>query len=278
MGAGPHGIRERGTAPARQRDHRPAGRTPGRRSHRGPALRPRHGPAPARARTHPPRRPLTHTAIRRPRVPAPPHPIPGRGGAGPGARRCLPRRIRQERHLPGVLDRTGQLPLLLCGDAGDPTAADLAAVREERPEQGGVLVVDVRDARPVKGLGRGRDALRGAGRRVMAEPFSGVGEGKTGSRMRWRESRGTSESRVGEQGTCESSEAGPGKPEPVVRGTDQRQEGAVAPDTVRPPAPTARQTPPEAASTPRGRRRTPRPSAGTSRAVVSGRRGRGQGR
>src|ERR1041384_7914857 len=60
----------------------------------------------------------------------------------PSARRG---RVRQERHLAGVLDRAGDLPLLLGGHTGDPTGTDLAPVRDELPQQRGVLVIDVGD-------------------------------------------------------------------------------------------------------------------------------------
>src|SRR2546423_9203193 len=56
------------------------------------------------------------------------------------------RGVRQQRHLAGVLDRAGDLPLLLSADARHPARADLAAVRDELPQQRGVLVVDVGDA------------------------------------------------------------------------------------------------------------------------------------
>src|SRR5436309_8494560 len=55
-------------------------------------------------------------------------------------------RVRQERHLAGVLDRTGDLPLLLCAHAGHPPRADLPAVGDELAQQRGVLVVDIGDA------------------------------------------------------------------------------------------------------------------------------------
>src|SRR5213080_1404764 len=60
---------------------------------------------------------------------------PGRRGVG------------QQSHLAGVLDRLGDLALLLRGDAGDPAGADLAAVGDELAEQVRVLVVDVVDLR-----------------------------------------------------------------------------------------------------------------------------------
>src|SRR5918911_2026798 len=60
----------------------------------------------------------------------------------PSARRG---RVRQERHLAGVLDRTGDLALLLGAHARHPPSADLAAVGDELAQQRGVLVVDVGD-------------------------------------------------------------------------------------------------------------------------------------
>src|SRR4051794_17434861 len=55
------------------------------------------------------------------------------------------RGVRQERHLAGVLDRTGDLALLLGTDPGHPPSADLAAVGDELAQQRGVLVIDVGD-------------------------------------------------------------------------------------------------------------------------------------
>src|SRR5947199_9096314 len=72
------------------------------------------------------------------------------------------RRVGQERHLAGVLDRTGDLALLLGADARHPSRADLAAVGDELPQQRGVLVVDVEDPLLVErvhlllGLAKGR--------------------------------------------------------------------------------------------------------------------------
>src|SRR3954453_15105734 len=50
-------------------------------------------------------------------------------------------RVGQQRHLAGVLDRDGDVALVLDAVAGHPTGADLAAVGDELAEQGGVLVV-----------------------------------------------------------------------------------------------------------------------------------------
>src|SRR3954469_9026392 len=51
-------------------------------------------------------------------------------------------RVGQQRHLTGVLDRDGDVALVLDAVAGHPPRADLAAVGDELAEQGGVLVVD----------------------------------------------------------------------------------------------------------------------------------------
>src|SRR5262249_28604328 len=61
-------------------------------------------------------------------------------------------RVRKQGHLPGVLDRPGDLPLLLHGDAGHAAAADLAAVGDELSQQIGVLVVDGVDPEERVGL------------------------------------------------------------------------------------------------------------------------------
>src|SRR3954452_24623234 len=57
------------------------------------------------------------------------------------------RGVGEQGHLAGVLDRLGDLALLLGGHAGDATGPDLAAVGDELPQQVGVLVVDVADLR-----------------------------------------------------------------------------------------------------------------------------------
>src|SRR3954447_18949359 len=57
----------------------------------------------------------------------------------------LPRAVRQERHLPRVLDRRRHVALVLRAVARHPARPDLAPLRDELPEQVGVLVVDVRD-------------------------------------------------------------------------------------------------------------------------------------
>src|SRR3954470_8501530 len=58
--------------------------------------------------------------------------------------------VRQQRHLPRVLDGLGDLSLLLHRDAGDPTGTDLAPVRDELPQDVDVLVVDLLDARALE--------------------------------------------------------------------------------------------------------------------------------
>src|SRR4029079_13062374 len=50
--------------------------------------------------------------------------------------------VGQQRHLAGVLDRDGDVTLVLDAVAGHPPRADLAAVGDELAEQRGVLVVD----------------------------------------------------------------------------------------------------------------------------------------
>src|SRR5919107_5967057 len=54
-----------------------------------------------------------------------------------------PDHVRQKRHLPGALDRGRSLALVLRTEAGDPTSPDLAAIRDEPPQQIVVLVVNV---------------------------------------------------------------------------------------------------------------------------------------
>src|SRR3954469_11175365 len=73
------------------------------------------------------------------------------------------RGVGQQRHLAGVLDRLGDLALLLGADAGHPAGPDLAAVGDELPQQVGVLVVDVVDLRSLE---RVRLLLRLANRRL----------------------------------------------------------------------------------------------------------------
>src|SRR6188474_2030191 len=51
-------------------------------------------------------------------------------------------RVGQEGDLASVLDRDGDVPLVLDAVAGHTTRADLAAVGDELAEQRGVLVVD----------------------------------------------------------------------------------------------------------------------------------------
>src|SRR5262245_10732933 len=53
------------------------------------------------------------------------------------------RGVGQQRHLAAVLHRDGDVTLVLAAVAGHPAGADLAAVRDELPQQLRVLVVDV---------------------------------------------------------------------------------------------------------------------------------------
>src|SRR5512132_2143375 len=55
----------------------------------------------------------------------------------------LPDRVREQGHLPGVLDGGGDVALVLGAVAGDPAGADLAPVAHELAQQVDVLVVDV---------------------------------------------------------------------------------------------------------------------------------------
>src|SRR5260370_33823869 len=50
-------------------------------------------------------------------------------------------RVRQQRHLARVLDRGGDVALVLRAVTGNPPRADLAAVGNKLPQQPGVLVV-----------------------------------------------------------------------------------------------------------------------------------------
>src|SRR5580698_5556226 len=54
-------------------------------------------------------------------------------------------RVGQQRHLARVLDRRGDVALVLRAVAGYPPGTDLAAVGDELPQQPGVLVVDPGD-------------------------------------------------------------------------------------------------------------------------------------
>ena len=57
--------------------------------------------------------------------------------------------VRQKRHFAGILDRGGDLPLLLDRQTGDVAGADVAAFGDEHPQRRGVLVVE--DAEPEAG-------------------------------------------------------------------------------------------------------------------------------
>src|SRR3954464_13867176 len=91
-------------------------------------------------------------------------------------RSCTARRagVRQQGHLPRVLDGLGDLALLLHGDAGDPTGTDLAAVRDELPQDVDVLVIDLLDARALQRvlllLGLANGWLRHRGAPSLQEP------------------------------------------------------------------------------------------------------------
>src|SRR3954468_16328348 len=56
------------------------------------------------------------------------------------------RGVGQQGDLAGVLHGHRDVPLVLAAVAADPTGPDLAAVRDELPQQPGVLVVDVLSA------------------------------------------------------------------------------------------------------------------------------------
>src|SRR5215211_6349434 len=60
--------------------------------------------------------------------------------SAPSARRA---RVGQQRHLPAVLHRGGDIALVLAAVAGHPAGPDLAAIGDELPQQRRVLVVDV---------------------------------------------------------------------------------------------------------------------------------------
>src|SRR5215468_9339502 len=65
----------------------------------------------------------------------------------PHCQASLPGRARvgQHRHLARVLDRGGDVALMLGAVAGHPPGPDLAPVGDELPQQRRVLVVDVGD-------------------------------------------------------------------------------------------------------------------------------------
>ncbi len=62
-----------------------------------------------------------------------------------------PSRSRQKRHLAGVLDGLRDETLLLHGDTGDATGADLSALRDELPKGRDILVVDDADLDGLRG-------------------------------------------------------------------------------------------------------------------------------
>lgn len=59
-------------------------------------------------------------------------------------------RVGQQRHLAGVLDRLGDLALLLDCQAGHSPGANLASVRDEHPQCCGVFVIDALDAEAIE--------------------------------------------------------------------------------------------------------------------------------
>jgi hypothetical protein len=85
--------------------------------------------------------------------------------------------VGQQRHLAGVLDRHGDVGLLLGVVAGDPAGADLGPVGHEPAEQVDVLVVDVVD----RLLGQDADLLLGASRVVLVLGALGLGCHQNGS-------------------------------------------------------------------------------------------------
>jgi hypothetical protein len=53
--------------------------------------------------------------------------------------------VREQGHFPGPLDGDGELPLMLLAGTGGVPSADLALLRDEATQAGGVLVVDLFD-------------------------------------------------------------------------------------------------------------------------------------
>src|ERR1700712_1099624 len=72
--------------------------------------------------------------------------------------------VGEQGHLACVLDRTGDEALLLDGDTGDATGADLAALRDELAQGRDVLVVDQTDLDAL----RGSNGLAALGPRLAA--------------------------------------------------------------------------------------------------------------
>src|SRR5690242_16811857 len=97
--------------------------------------------------------------------------LPGRSAGRAG--------VRQQRHLPRVLHGLGDLTLLLHGDTGDPTGADLAPVGDELPQDVDVLVVDLLDTRGLQRvlllLGLANGWLRHRGAPPPGEPGQSPG-------------------------------------------------------------------------------------------------------
>src|SRR5690625_4991940 len=80
-------------------------------------------------------------------------------------------RVREQGHLAGVPDRLGDGALLLDGDAGDPTRADLATVGDELAQQRGVLVVDALDLGRLQRVGLLLPGLANYGLRQGVAPW-----------------------------------------------------------------------------------------------------------
>src|SRR5215218_996178 len=91
--------------------------------------------------------------------------------------------VREQGHLPGVLDGGGDVALVLGAVAGDPAGADLAPVAHELAQQVDVLVVDVvlllRAELAELALGL---ALEGALGHVRVLPFGSLAAPRTAAR------------------------------------------------------------------------------------------------
>src|SRR4051794_41348886 len=133
------------------------------------------------------------------------------------------RGVGQQRHLAAVLHGHGDVTLVLAAVAADAAGTDLAAVGDELPQQGRVLVVDV-------------------GRLVLAE----LADLLLGLANRW----------LGHRGSPEKRERGKGSEGRLVGRTGgRRPPGAAtppppAPETPPPPPPPPPRSPPP--PTPRG--------------------------
>src|SRR4051794_11333560 len=115
--------------------------------------------------------------------------------------------VRQQGHLPRVLDGLGDLALLLHGDAGDTPGSDLATIGDELAQDVDVLVVDLLDTRGLQrvllllGLTDRRLRHRGAPREGspgVAPGWAGAGrEGRPGGSVLLGGSGGATASRGG---------------------------------------------------------------------------------